>query len=169
MEATVKSILAIMICVVGLSLCNLTKKLSNNDSNANVNSPTNNTTPVVSQSEALLQILTVEHEWKEAKTKGDTAALDRVFADEFSNTDENGKTYTKAEWIAALAPGDPTLQTYKIEDAKLVSYGSNTATLTFNYTATHKRGRTKRSRDSDTWVNRQGRWQVVASQSTPLR
>ena len=164
-----KSILGIMVCVVGLSFCNLTKKPGDSNSNANVNSAANNATPVVSQAEALRQILAVEDQWKEAKRTGDTAVLGRVFADEFSNTDENGKTYTKAQWIAVLAPGDPTLITFKIEDAQIVSYGSNTATLTFTYTGTHKRGRTKRSRDTDTWVNRGGRWQVLASQSTPLR
>ena len=164
-----KSILGIIICVVGLSLCNLTKKPGNSGSAANVNAPENNTAPVVTETEALRQILIVENQWKEAKKKGDKAALDLIFADEFSNTDENGKIYTKAQWIAALTPGDPTLKTYKIEDPKIVSFGSNTATLTFNYTATHTRGRMKRSRDTDTWVNREGRWQVLASQSTPLR
>lgn len=164
-----KSILGIMICVVALSLCNLTKKLGDRNSNANVNTPANNTTPVVSDTEALRQILAVEEQWREAKRKGDTAVLDRIFADEFSNTDENGKTYSKTEWIAALAPGDPTLKTYKLEDAKIVSHASNTATLTYSFTGTYTRGRIKRSRDTDTWVNRQGRWQVVASQSTPLR
>ena len=161
-----KSILGIMICVVALSLCNLTKKP---DSTANVNAPANNTTPAVTEAEALRQLLEVENQWKEAKRTGDTAVLGRVFADEFSNTDENGKHYTKAEWIAALAPGDPTLKTYTIEDAKIVSHASNTATLTYSFTGTYKGGRTKRSRDTDTWVNRQGRWQVVASQSTPMR
>lgn len=162
-----KPILGIMICVVGLSLCNLTKRPANTDP-LNVNAPAN-TTPVVTESEALRQILVVEEQWKEAKRKGDADVLGRVFADEFSNADENGKTYTKAQWIAALAPGDPTLKTFKIDDAKMVSYGGNTATLTFNYTAFHTRGRSKRSRDTDTWVNREGRWQVLASQSTPLR
>ena len=155
-----------MICVVALSLCNLTKKP---DSTANVNAPANNTTPVVTEAEALRQLLEVENQWKEAKRTGDTAVLGRVFADEFSNTDENGKHYTKAEWIAALAPGDPTLKTYTIEDAKIVSHASNTATLTYSFTGKYQGGRTKRSRDTDTWVNRQGRWQVVASQSTPMR
>jgi hypothetical protein len=164
-----KSILAIMICVAGLSLCNLTKQLSNSGSNPNGNAPTSNTPAAVTQAEALNQILEVEHQWKDAKMKGDTAVLERVFADEFTNTDQNGKTYTKAEWIAALAPGSPTFKTYQIDDAKIVSYGTNTATLTFNYLATYRGGKSRHSRDTDTFVNRDGRWQVVASQSTPLR
>ena len=155
-----------MICVVGLSLCNLTKKP---ESTANVNAPANNAAPPLTEAEALRQILVVENQWKEAKRIGDTAVLERVFADEFTNTDENGKTYTKAEWIRVLAAGSPTLKSYTIEDAKIVSLGNNTATLTFNYSSRHTRGRGSRSRDTDTWVNRDGRWQVVASQSTPLR
>jgi hypothetical protein len=163
-----KSILGIMVCVAGLSLCNLSK-LGNTGSSSNVNAPASNTAPAVTQAVALNQILEVEHQWKDAKMKGDTAVLERVFADEFTNTDQNGKTYNKAQWIAYLAPGSPTFKTYQIDDAKLVSYGNNTATLTFNYLATYKRGIARRSRDTDTFVNRDGRWQVVASQSTPLK
>lgn len=166
-----KLILPITLLAVTLSLCNLSEKFKGTNSNqSNVSSSANtNTANTNSQanSDAVLKELTeLESKWKEASAKGDTATLQQVFADEFTNTAENGKTYNKAEWINAFKGGDPTLKSRTMSDTKLVSFGSETATMTFNVHSTYTYGRDKRSRDTDTFVKRDGRWQVVASQST---
>lgn len=164
-----KLILPVALLAITLSLCNLTEKFkgtnqSNVGSSANTNSTNSNSQ---ANSDAVLKELTeLESKWKEASAKGDTATLQEVFADEFTNADENGKTYNKAEWINALKGGNPLLKSRTISDTKLVSFGGETATMTYNVHLTYTKGRDKRARDTDTFVKRDGRWQVVASQST---
>ena len=159
---------------VTLALCNLSEKFKGTNSNtSNLGSAANtNTANGNSQAgnDAILKELTdLELRWKEARGRGDTATLQQVFADEFINADENGKTYSKAEWINAFKGGDPTLKSWTISDTKLVSFGGETATMTLNVHSTYKKGRDKRSLDTDKFVKRDGRWQVVSSQSTLLK
>ena len=132
-----KLILPAALLAVTLSLCNLTEKFKGTNANqSNVGSSANtNTANSNSQAnnDAVLKELTeLENKWKAATAKGDTATLQEVFADEFTNTDENGKTYNKAEWINAFKGGDPTLKSWTISDTKLVSFGGDTATMTLN-------------------------------------
>ncbi len=169
-----KLILPAALLAISLSLCNLSEKFKGANSNqSNVGSPANtNTANGNSQanSDRVLKELTeLELKWKEAGASGDTATLQQVYADEFINEDENGKTYKKAEWISLFKRGDPTLKSWTITDTKLVSFGGETATMTLNIYRTYKNGRDKRSLDTDKFVERDGRWQVVASQSTLLK
>ena len=166
-----KLILAAALLAVTLSLCNLTEKFKGTNSNqssggspANIN--TANSNSAATNDTVLKELTELESKWKEAAAKGDTATLQQVFADEFTNTAENGKTYNKAEWIDAFKGGDPTLKSRTISDTKLVSLSGDTATMTYNVHLTYTKGRDKRARDTDTFVKRDGRWQVVASQST---
>lgn len=164
-----KLILAAALLAVTLSLCNLTEKFKGTNSNqSNVGSAANtNGSNSQANSDAVLKELTeLEFKWKAAKAKGDTATLQEVFADEFINEDEKGKTYNKAEWISVLKRGEPTLKSWTISDTKLVSFGGETATMTLNIHRTYKNGRDSRVLDTDKFVKRDGRWQVVASQST---
>jgi hypothetical protein len=112
---------------------------------------------------ALRELLAVERQWKNAKASGNLAVLRGVFADTFTNTDNEGRTYNKSDWIAQFRGGDPSLKGWKITEPKLVSYGGNTATITFTITTD-----SEQLKDTDTFVKRDGRWQVIGSQSTPL-
>jgi hypothetical protein len=154
-----------------LSLCNLTEKFKGTQSNqSNISSQPNTNTSQnnsAANNEAILKELTeLENKWKAASAGGDTATLQEVFADEFTNSDENGKIYNKAEWISLFKRGNPTLRSWTISDAKLASFGGETATLTLNVHLTYSKGRQKRVFDTDKFVRRDGRWQVVSSQST---
>ncbi len=133
-------------------------------SSANTNTANSNSQ---ANSDAVLNELTeLESKWKAASAKGDTATLQEVFVDEFINADENGKTYNKAEWISLFKRGNSTLKSWTISDTKLVSFGGETATMTLNIHRTCKNGRDSGDLDTDTFVKRDGRWQVVSSQST---
>lgn len=168
-----KLILPLALLALTLSLCNLSEKFKGTNSNqSNVGSSANtNTANSNSQanSDAVLKELTeLENKWKAAGAKGDTATLQEIFADEFTNQDENGKNYNKAEWTKLFRRGT-TLKSWTISDQKLVSFGGDTATMTMNSHSTYSRGREKRVFDTDKFVKRDGRWQVVASQSTLLK
>jgi hypothetical protein len=157
-----------------LSLCNLTEKFKGTNSNqSNAGSPANansaNGNPQANNDEVLKELTELENKWKAATAKGDTATLQEVFADEFTNEDETGKTYNKAEWISIYRRGNPTLKSWTISDTKLVSFEGETATITLNVHLTFKKGRDVRVLDTDKFIKRDGRWQVVSSQSTLLK
>ncbi|PYS54636.1 MAG: hypothetical protein DMF76_26760, partial [Acidobacteria bacterium] len=115
---------------------------------------------------ALKELLAVEKRWKDARVNGNIVVLQGIFADEFTNTDEAGNTYDKAEWVGQFRGGDPSFRGWKISDPKLVSYGGNTATITFTLLYG---GTVGRSKESDTFVKRDGRWRVLASRSAPSK
>lgn len=102
-----KLILPAALLAVTLSLCNLTEKFKSTNSNQSDVGSSANTNTANSNSQAnndaiLKELTELENKWKTARAKGDTATLQEVFADEFTNADENGKTYNKAEWINAF-------------------------------------------------------------------
>jgi hypothetical protein len=106
-------------------------------------------------------LLAVESEWKNAKITGDARVLQRVFADEFKNVDSDGNVYTKSQWIDRLRGYHPSLAGWKIEQATLLSYGGNTASLSFVIVQEGIR-----YGNIDVFIKRNGRWQVLSSQST---
>ena len=109
----------------------------------------------------IAELRRIENEWKLAKRTGNAAVFRRVFADEFTNTDGSGHTYNKSQWIDVLRSSPDPEYTWTITNPKLVSFGGNTATLTFtNKTSTGT------YQDTDTFIKRDGRWRVLASQST---
>jgi hypothetical protein len=168
-----KLALPIALLALTLSLCNLTERFkgtNSNQSNAGSSANANSDTDSQANNDAALKELTdLENKWKAASAKGDTATLQEVFADEFINEDSKGKTYNKAQWISIFKRGNPTLKSWTISDTKLVSFGGETATITLNVHLTYKNGREIRVIDTDKFVKRDGRWQVVSSQSTLLK
>jgi hypothetical protein len=166
-----KLVLPLALLALALSFCNLGKRARTNSDNANTetNTANHNSNSGTGEDVARLQLIAIEYQWKQAKAAADLATLQEVFADEFINTDDHGKTYNKTQWIEKFKGGEPQLKSWKISEEKLVSFGGNTATMTFTITYTLKRGADDRSRDTDTFVRRDGRWQVVASQSSPLK
>lgn len=107
------------------------------------------------------ELLAVVTEWKNAKVTGDVRVLQRVFADEFKNVDSEGNVYTKSEWIDRLRGSHPSLAGWRIEQETLLGYGGNTASLSF---VIIQEG--IRYGNIDVFIKRNGRWQVLSSQST---
>lgn len=118
------------------------------------------------------ELLKLEREWLDAYEKRDVAAMERIVADDFTITFDGGHMSTKAQTIADLKrprPVDPTLK-FSTEDVKVRVYG-DTAILSGR--VIEKRQRNNRevvsqSRYTDTYVRRNGRWQVVASHLSRL-
>lgn len=115
----------------------------------------------------LKTLISLEDEWKQAKKSGQTDKLNQIYADEFTNKDEEGRIYTKAEWINYWVNGDPNLKSIEITDGKLVSRQANTATITLKVTSVYKYKNklTTEIIDTDSFVFRDGRWQVISSTS----
>ena len=115
-------------------------------------------------------IIQIERDWTQAGLKKDVAAMDKIIADDWVATDFLGKTVNKAQALADLKSGDSTTQSITLGDMKVRVFG-NTAVVTGSDTEKS----TYKSKDSsgkyfwtDVFVNRNGKWQAVASQSTKV-
>jgi ketosteroid isomerase-like protein len=113
-------------------------------------------------------LMQMERDWTQAALKKDSAALDRILADDWVAIGFQGTTTTKAQAIAELKSGVSTTQTEELGDMKVRIFGT-TAIVTGSDTEKS----TYKGKDSsgkfvwtDVFVERNGRWQAVASQST---
>jgi hypothetical protein len=104
----------------------------------------------------------------QAYLKRDGAALDRVLADEYVFTNDQGKVVNKAATLAMFASGERTISSYNIDDAQVFVY-NGAAVMIYHYTSKEQyKGRADdgQYRLTRVFVRRSGRWQIVAGQET---
>jgi uncharacterized protein (TIGR02246 family) len=116
------------------------------------------------------QIMALNSAWAEAITKGDAAALDRLFADDMVVTSGSGEIRNKASEIkdAASAP-DPDfiwIHPFTTEDVRIKIYGdaavvTGLAKWTFRYKGPDVN---QERRYTHLYVKRHGQWRIVAQQ-----
>jgi ketosteroid isomerase-like protein len=128
---------------------------------------------VANLSESEKEVRKLEREWLDAYEQHDAAAMDRIVADDFKLTQSGGGTQTKADILAALKAagnsGGPTAK-FSTEDVQSRVEG-DTVLLSGRVMQRMEHDgqtRTMELRYIDTYVKRQGRWQVVASQLTRI-
>jgi ketosteroid isomerase-like protein len=94
--------------------------------------------------------------------------MEQIESDDFTITHANGQVITKAQEVANLkrAGATDSSLSFSTEDTKVRLYG-DTAILTGIFVSKSKDS-TERSRYTDVYVKRNGRWQVVASHLTRL-
>ena len=120
--------------------------------------------------ESLLETFTkIENEWWDADKKKDTKTLRRMLADDWFYLGPQG-TMTKAQELAEAEKRDENIESVSLMDMKVRVYG-DVAIVTMR----EHENSTKKNADSsgdylytDVFVKRQGRWQAVNSQGTPL-
>lgn len=118
------------------------------------------------------ELITLDKEWGEAGLKGDSAVLERILADDFIGNSPAGVA-TKAQNIAEAktTAADITNATYVADEYTVRFLDPNTAVMTHRAV---EKGMNKgkeyndQHRSMHVWVKRDGRWQVVASQATPI-
>ena len=100
----------------------------------------------------------LEREWLDA----DVAGIERIEADDFTITYGDGSVRDKAQYVEMAKRGtkDPNVSQWT-EDSKVRIYG-DTAIITGRYLYKN-REMVSESRYTDTYIKRNGRWQVVAS------
>ena len=123
--------------------------------------------PPISDAERTVRAL--ERSWLDAYEQLDTLAMGRIVADEFLITFPDGSSQTKprllADLRAQLTRSGTRTTRFHTESVRSRAFG-RTVVLTGIVVITSQRdGRTReeRSRYTDTYVERDGRWQVVAS------
>jgi len=114
----------------------------------------------------------LEREWLDAYEKRDAEAMNRIAADDFT-INFGGTSQTKADIMKGLqSPPNVSRPTTKFSTDNVTSqvFG-DTVILTGRVTQQMERDgqtRTMQSRYTDVYVKRNGRWQVVASQLSPI-
>lgn len=112
------------------------------------------------------QLYDLEYAWCAADLKADKAAMDRILATEFVVTNPDGTTMNKQQYLAQMKP-DEYNRTCTYSDFSLGQSGNYAVIIGYNTV----RGRdangpfTERSKFTDTFVWRDGRWQATASKS----
>jgi ketosteroid isomerase-like protein len=111
----------------------------------------------------------IENEWAEADKNMDARALGLLLADDWFFLGPQG-TETKAQHLAGLKKGDETIESITVLELKVRLYGS----IAVVNGREHEKS-TKKNTDTtgdylytDVFVKRDGRWQAVNSQDTPL-
>ena len=115
------------------------------------------------------EVRKLERAWLDAYEQHDERAMDAIVADDFAITFPNGSMQSKAQIMVMLkrppATGGPVMK-FHTEDVKARTYG-DTVILTGRVITEYQRdGQTtskEEQRYTDTYVKRNGRWQVVAS------
>jgi hypothetical protein len=114
----------------------------------------------------LTELKDLERQMTEASIKGDKTVLERILAEDYVATGADGKFYSKAQTLASTEP--ISVVSWSIDGAKLLSFSDTAATLTA--VVTFKGATSVESQQiTDTFTKRQGRWQIIASQSTLLK
>lgn len=114
------------------------------------------------------KILALENAWNQAEEHKDAKALDSLLASTLVYIDYDGSMMDKAQFMASVKA--PELHPEQIVNESMTAhvYGDS-AIVTGVY---HEKGVNKgrmylrRGRFTDTWVNQNGTWVCVASQST---
>ncbi len=115
------------------------------------------------------QILQLEQNWSAAAQKKDGAYLQKLYADEYLFTDTDGSVSDKAEDIAHLS-ANVVFTSFNLEDMKVHVYGTTAVVTGRNTIQATADGQdiSGSYRFTDVFVKRDGRWQVVATQSSKV-
>ncbi|MBW3597513.1 MAG: nuclear transport factor 2 family protein [Planctomycetes bacterium] len=109
-----------------------------------------------------------EQQLADAVVKGDVATFDRLFADDFTHGSQSGRFRTKAEWMKGKQQGKSAYVSFDCADVQ-VRVSGDTAVVTGLAKPQWREGSRIASgqfRFLRVWAKRDGRWQVVAFQST---
>jgi ketosteroid isomerase-like protein len=116
-------------------------------------------------------IRALEQQWDTANLRGDAAALDRVLADDFILTGDDGKVHPKAEVISELKSRNITYHSAKTEDLKIILHG-DAAVVSGQWRGSYNnRGKTINllERFTNFYVRRDGQWRCVASHGSAIK
>ena len=106
-----------------------------------------------------------ESQWAESVANGDTSVVERILADDFLGVDPDGNLYEKSKMVADTREAPKEFISNHLKDVKVRFFG-DTAVAQGNEswvrrTVTPLRGRFVWT---DTWLHRNGKWQIVASE-----
>ena len=115
------------------------------------------------------RIIALESAWDQAEHNKDVNALANLLADNIVYVDYDGSISTKQQFLADVKSADITGEQINNEGVTVRLYGNNVAVSTGIY---RDKGMEKgkpflrRGRFTNVWLNQNGKWVCIASQST---
>jgi hypothetical protein len=136
--------------------------------------------PVISQekksakeNKAVAELMQLERDIGQANIDRNKAFFERVEADEFIFTDSGGGITTKAEDVASLdqPQGAFKLVSYVVDEMTVKIYGKTAVVWGRSITTSRSADKevVSKTRFTDVFVRRDGRWQLVAGHSSRIR
>src|SRR6516225_955019 len=112
----------------------------------------------------------MEQDWTTAEINKDMAAFDRLLADDWIQIDWEGKTDTKKQWLEFISSPDFKITSARIVEMKVRQFGNVALATGVNEEKSTIKGKDTSGRYAwtDTYANRNGHWQAIASQVTPV-
>jgi hypothetical protein len=110
-----------------------------------------------------------ERQWAEAACTHNQIAQ-KILADDFQGTSPEGQRYTKPEEVADTTDPTKGARDCRLIDAKLRFFGDSLAMVYGSESSVRKaKDGTEQARCliwTDTWLKRNGNWQIIAAQDT---
>ena len=110
-------------------------------------------------------IMESEKQWAEAVASGDSSVVQRILADDFIGVDTKGFQYNKEHEVHSTPEGPKYFKSNHLNDLKIRFYG-NMAVAQGDEVWVRYSGEmlTGRFVWTDTWLLRNGKWQIVAAE-----
>ncbi len=118
------------------------------------------------------EVRALERRWLDAYERNDLAAMDEIVAEDFTITFPDANIDTKAEILSQMraVPSGAPANRFSTRNVASRSYGDTVILTGIVSVETEREGRTARQEwaYTDTYVRRNGRWQVAASHLSSL-
>jgi len=116
-------------------------------------------------------MIDAERQWAESSCTHNKIT-ETILADDFQGTSPEGKRYTKAQELAPTQDPSKTVADCRLIDAKVRFFGDNLA-MVYGSESSTRRGKDGIEKRgcliwTDTWLKRNGKWQIIAAQDTLL-
>lgn len=111
----------------------------------------------------------LERELNTAVVRGDAATFDRLLADDFTHTSQDGRFRTRVEWMKGRVQGKTNYVSYDVDDLQIRIYGEAAVATGMSKPSWRESDGTLASgryRFLRVWARRDGHWRAVAFQST---
>jgi ketosteroid isomerase-like protein len=115
-------------------------------------------------------LMKIQHEWAEARIKGDSSYTRRVEADDCTIVWPDGRIVNKQEDLQTMT-GDILFTQFKIDDLRVRIYGDTGIVIGVGVIKAQKGTKDLFGGKfvwTDTFVKQDAQWRVVASQITPV-
>jgi len=117
--------------------------------------------------ETLQEICRLERAWSQSVASGDATGPKRALADDYVGLGSSGGRMNKAE-MSAQPPRTSQFIAFSDNDYVHVRFFGNVAVNQGQDTIRTKDGRTSHLLWTDTWLKRDGKWQIVQSQDAEV-
>ena len=125
------------------------------------------------------ELIKMERDWAGAAKNRDADTVRRVLADDVVITYPDGQTGTKADEVRTIETGAVTADAWELVDPKVTVLNADSAFITGRGIIRNGKYKDPNSKQTidisgeyrflDVYARRNGKWQAVASQTTPIR